>query len=59
MKCSKCGLDGIISSKKLRFEGDSDKDMQTKAFYDMTFTCRNPNCTEFQKKIGKMEVQIE
>lgn len=59
MKCSKCGLDGIISSKKLRFEGDSDKDIQTKAFYDMTFTCRNPNCTEFQKEIGKMEVQIE
>jgi len=59
MKCSKCGLDGIISSKKLRFEGDSDEDTQTKAFYEMTFTCRNPNCTEFQKEIGKTEVQME
>jgi len=59
MKCSKCGLDGIISSKKLRFQGDEKPDTATKAFYDLKFTCRNPNCTEFHKEIGTMEVPIE
>ncbi len=59
MKCSKCGLDGMISSKKLRFEGDEDPVTPTKANYDMTFTCRNPNCTAFQKEIGTLSVPLE
>ncbi|MEA5058261.1 MAG: hypothetical protein VB047_12000 [Anaerotignum propionicum] len=59
MKCSNCGLDGMISAKKLRFEGDKDPNTPTKAFYDMTFTCRNPNCTEFHKEIGTLAVPLD
>ncbi|WP_313528799.1 hypothetical protein [Anaerotignum sp.] len=59
MKCEKCGLDGMISSKDLKFEGDKSPDTPTKAFYDMKFTCRNPNCSEFRKEIGVLKVPLE
>lgn len=59
MKCSKCKTDGFITGRKLCFEGDNSPDTATKAFYEMTYSCRNPQCSENGKEIGKEKVYLE
>lgn len=58
MQCNSCGLDGMITSQVLRFAGDDSPETQTKAYYDLTFTCRNPNCPSCGKEIGSMAVEV-
>ncbi len=58
MKCPKCGIDAMITDKKLGFEGDDDPEKQTKAFYTFTYGCRNQACSEYGKEIDKTKVYL-
>lgn len=59
MKCKECGLDAIITNKKLCFEGDESPDTGTRAFYELTYQCRNPQCPEFWKVLEKAKVYLD
>lgn len=58
MKCPNCQLEGYIDGKKLIFEGDTDPNIETKAFYELYFVCQNPNCSNHGTCIGSERVQI-
>lgn len=59
MECMKCKTDGFITGRKLCFEGDESPETETKAYYEMTFTCRNPQCSAQGQEIGKEKVYLD
>ena len=56
MQCKGCGLEAMIADKKLCFEGDESPDTGTRAFYELTYKCRNPQCPEFGKVLETAKV---
>lgn len=59
MECKKCGMEAIISDKQLRFEGDESPSTETKAYYALTYRCRNRHCENFDKEVGTENVYID
>lgn len=59
MRCKECGIDAMIAGKKLCFEGDESPDTGTRAFYELTYQCRNPQCPEFGKVLEKTKVYLD
>lgn len=59
MRCKECGIDAMIAGKKLCFEGDESPDTGTRAFYELTYQCRNPQCPEFGKVLETIKVPLE
>lgn len=59
MECKDCGMDGFIDRKVLGFEGDESPDTETKAFYQLTYICRNRQCKSFGKNIGEEKVYLD
>lgn len=51
MKCPKCGIEMQITDSKLRFEGDTSVDTETKAFKVLTLKCRNKQCVGHTEEI--------
>ena len=45
MKCPKCGIEMQITNSKLRFEGDTSEQTETKAYRVLTLKCRNKQCS--------------
>lgn len=60
MRCSKCGLDMRIKERsQILFEGDDSPDTETKAFYELTFTCENRQCPDYKKEDVEKETVTE
>ena len=51
MKCPRCDFDGQIIKNKLVMKGD-------KLYRQLTYMCRNKQCTMFNKEIGQQEVEV-
>lgn len=59
MKCEVCGMEAYISNKRLKFEGDESPDTETKAFNELTYKCRNKQCSQYEKEIGTEKVYLD
>jgi len=51
MKCPRCNIEARISRSRYVTENDDNPDKQTKLFLEQSFTCRNPQCTDYGKVI--------
>ena len=51
MVCSDCNLEAFINNSQIVVTGDNEN-QETKVFYEYEYICRNPNCKNFNKKIG-------
>lgn len=60
MVCKKCGMEAMIMSKSsIGFEGDTSPDDETKCYRVLTYGCRNPNCSEYEKKIEEKKIYLD
>ena len=59
MQCKKCGMEAFISGKKLKFEGDASPETETKAYNEITFSCRNKQCSNFEKEVGTEKIYLD
>lgn len=54
MKCPKCNIEAAISKTRRVVEGDNSPDEETKLYIEQRFSCRNRQCPDFGREIGRI-----
>lgn len=53
MLCPKCNISAAIRHVGYVVDGDNDPNKETKLYVEQKFMCRNPQCADYGKVIGR------
>lgn len=59
MVCPKCNVVAAIKSTSYVVVGDKSPEEETKLYVEHKYTCRNPQCVDYSKIIGRKRNPIQ
>lgn len=58
MKCPLCNVEAVITKSYTTVEGDSSPNTETKVYNVQEISCRNKNCSNYEKVIAKAKHKL-
>ncbi len=58
MQCPLCRIEAAICGSRYVTENDTTAEKETKLYIEQDMKCRNPNCSNYNKIVGKVRNEL-